>query len=120
MSKLPTKTLLKRKCDTLFSKIIREAGKCDWCGRDGRQVQLQCSHVVSRKYLKLRWDENNANALCAGCHMRWHSHPIEAIEWFKSKYPARYDYLMQEKIGTHKMTLEDYKQLYQNLKEQYA
>ena len=118
--KAPTKTSIKRKCDTLFSKIVRSAGVCDWCGKSSSQVQLQCSHVISRKYLKLRWDENNACPLCASCHMKWHSHPIQAMEWFKQKYPARYEYLQDAKIGTHKMTLDDYKELYNNLKQQYG
>lgn len=44
----------------------------------------------------VRWDMVNAIALCPGCHRfnpdSWHNDP-EIWDWFKSKWPARAEYL---------------------------
>lgn len=75
MAKKPTKTALKKKADTLFSLYIRARdGMCQRCGSSDR---LQCAHGFSRRYLGTRWDEENAWALCAGCHVYWTHRPLE-------------------------------------------
>jgi len=75
--------------DKLFSEYIRKraiqrvhgcerclAGKIDY-------KQLQCSHFIGRARRAVRWDEDNAVGLCAGCHMYLTSHPLEHVQWFK-------------------------------------
>jgi hypothetical protein len=61
--------------DSLFSKYIRvrDKWKCKRCGRqypngDGR---LQNSHFWSRNNWATRFDEENCDALCYGCHSLW-------------------------------------------------
>jgi hypothetical protein len=54
--------------DRLTSLIVRKRDrKCVTCG----SVQsLQCSHFYSRRYLSVRFDLRNCNAMCAGCNRR--------------------------------------------------
>ncbi|MET0465636.1 MAG: recombination protein NinG [Chitinophagaceae bacterium] len=54
--------------DRLTSLIVRKRDKrCVTCG----SVQsLQCSHFYSRRYLSIRFDLRNCNAMCAGCNRR--------------------------------------------------
>jgi hypothetical protein len=54
--------------DRLTSIIVRKRDKrCVTCG----SVQsLQCSHFYSRRYLAVRFDLRNCNAMCAACNRR--------------------------------------------------
>lgn len=54
--------------DRYTSLIVRRRdGRCVTCG----SVQgLQCSHFYSRRYLSIRFDLRNCNAMCAGCNRR--------------------------------------------------
>lgn len=72
--KKPSQKTLRNKADRLFSRMIRERdAACQSCGsRDG----LQCAHVFSRRYLKVRWNPDNAMALCSGCHVSFTHNPI--------------------------------------------
>lgn len=64
---------VKANCDRLFSKLIRSKGKCERCsGTDN----LQCAHIYSRKFGSVRFDEDNALCLCAGCHRWGHDNPL--------------------------------------------
>ncbi len=64
-----------KKLDKEFSAKVRERGKCARCGKSSG-VQLQCAHIFSRRHRAIRWDENNAICLCAGCHFWAHQNPI--------------------------------------------
>ena len=106
------RSVLKKKCDVVFSKIVRLGGKCERCGRT---TSLQCAHIISRSRLNLRWDLWNALCLCYGCHLQfWHRSPLEAITWFQEKYPERFEYLMKKKnvLLTDRV---DYEDLYKKL-----
>jgi 5-methylcytosine-specific restriction endonuclease McrA len=65
----------KKKCDVLFSKIIRSRGNCENCGTTRT---LQTSHIISRRYSHTRTYEPNAHCLCAGCHNKWHDDGVWA------------------------------------------
>jgi len=54
--------------DRLTLLIVRRRdGRCVTCG----PVQgLQCSHFYSRRYLSIRFDLRNCNAMCSGCNRR--------------------------------------------------
>lgn len=55
-----------KKADTLFSKYIRERdGKCVKCGKT---EYLQCSHFWPRAISHTRFDPENCDTLCYGCH----------------------------------------------------
>jgi len=54
--------------------------------------------------------------MCQRCHLWWsHKNPLDFTEWFKTKYPARYDYLMENRNKIIKRTEEDYKTLLENI-----
>lgn len=69
------RTTLRNKADRLFSLYIR--GRDRVCVKCGRQVNLQCAHVFSRRYMNVRFDPRNAVTLCAGCHKYFTHNPIE-------------------------------------------
>lgn len=77
----PKATDYKRWCDELFSLIVRSRGACQRCGS---QLNLQCSHIVSRGYLATRWNELNALCMDRGCHHWQHMNPLENEEWLAS------------------------------------
>lgn len=79
--------ILIKKLDIVFSKLIRSADACLYCGKTSAQAQLHCSHVYSRKNLATRWDEMNAKCLCSYHHRRWwHEQPAEAFQWLTEKW----------------------------------
>lgn len=63
--------------------VLKRDRVCQRCGTDKR---LQWSHVYTRTYRCIRWNPLNSVALCAGCHLWWHAHPIDAVDWFKEKF----------------------------------
>lgn len=96
--KQPSRTILKRRADILFSQYIRRRdGKCQRCGSMER---LQCAHIVSRAYLTIRWDPRNAMALCAGCHMYFTHHPIEWEMWVDDKFGEEYLLGLKREVRT--------------------
>ena len=115
--KLGTKTYYKKRADALCSKIVRMRDACQWCGRR-RSVQLQCAHVVGRNNHTLRFDEKNLLCLCAGCHRKAHDDPPEFITWFQKKYPAKMEYIMQNKNKITRRSAVDYKELVETLKKE--
>lgn len=81
--KKPKRMTLRNKCDKLFSLYIR--GRDKVCVRCGTSDRLQCAHVFSRRYLKVRFDPRNAFALCAGCHKYLTDYPIQHEDFFIDK-----------------------------------
>lgn len=112
-SKKPKKHTLgywKRQLDPLMSRLVREKGFCEKCGR--RNGVMNWSHVIGRTNLTLRWDIINALCLCYQCHLYfWHTEPLEATIWFHSKFPERYEYLMKNKNTILNRIEEDYIEL---------
>lgn len=68
----------KKKATELHSKIVRARGACEHCGTT---TNLQCAHIVSRRYSATRTDTDNAFCLCAGCHMAFTEWPIEFADF---------------------------------------
>lgn len=75
--------------DTVFSLYIRERDGwcCVRCGsrHEIRSMGLHCSHFFGRSKESTRFDEENADALCYGCHQVWGSNDREAYRAFKIK-----------------------------------
>jgi HNH endonuclease len=76
------KTHAKQAADRLFSTFIRTRdGACQEChSTEG----LQCAHLISRRYLATRWNDDNAVALCFRCHKRYTERPLEWDDWCAS------------------------------------
>lgn len=91
MRKVASPKGAKAKADRLFSLIIRARGACEACGAT---ANLQCAHIVSRRFSHTRCDEENAFCLCAGCHHHFTDHPVEFAEFVLRErgdtYPAVY------------------------------
>lgn len=80
----------KAKSDKLYSKIIRSRGHCEAIGWGNLKCgyQLQCAHIISRTYSKVRTDTSNSLALCATHHMYFH------------RWPREFSHFITEKIGS--------------------
>jgi hypothetical protein len=70
--------------DKLMSIIVRKRDKrCVTCGsRQG----LQCSHFYSRRYLSVRFDLRNCNAMCAGCNRRHNRDRVPYERYMRNTY----------------------------------
>ena len=81
--------------DREWSKYIRtrDGWKCQRCKKkySPPTSALHCSHYFSRGNWSVRFDEDNCEALCYGCHSHLGGNPHEH---------ARY---MVEKLGTKKL-----------------
>ena len=86
--------------DRLTSVIVRKRdGRCVTCG----SVQgLQCSHFYSRRYLSVRFDLRNCNAMCAGCNRR-HNRDRRPYERYMRK---RYGAGVVAELGGLRLSLE--------------
>lgn len=116
-----TKKSLKKACDILWALIIRSSnnGNCEICGKPAQNSH----HVIGRIIFALRWDLRNGVNLCISCHMfgkdSAHNNPIFFINWFKSKRPDDYEYLLTKKEMVKTFNIFDYQQIYKNLKIVY-
>ena len=70
------------KWDKVFSDAVRTRDKCS-CQRcnkyypSGKRQGLHCSHFYGRAKYSTRFDFDNAEALCYGCHQYLGSNPEE-------------------------------------------
>jgi 5-methylcytosine-specific restriction endonuclease McrA len=116
-TKLPV-SKIKKQCDKLVKEIvsIRDKDICQKCGERVYGSNRQRSHVIPVSAgNKLSFDPINLKVLCMHCHLYWwHKNPLEAREWFKEKFPTRYEYLMFHK-GIKQMKMYDWVELKQKL-----
>ena len=68
----------KGKATRLHSLIVRDRGSCEACGSGNN---LQCAHIISRKYSWTRTSLDNAFCLCARCHRHYTDNPVEFGEF---------------------------------------
>lgn len=107
---------LKKQIQVEFNRMVTEGQPCAYCGK--RFEKMDCSHVLSRGSADhLRFDILNVLPMCSKCHKWfWHDDPLNAIEWFKSRYPERYDYLLFAKSRFKKWTAGGLKQIRENIR----
>ncbi len=72
----------KAKATKLHAQLVRARGQCQSCGKTS---DLQCAHIISRRYSATRTLLENAFCLCAGCHMRFTEWPLEFAEFVDVK-----------------------------------
>ncbi len=72
--------------DAAFSEAVRERDDwtCNHCGiidtnaqMGGRPSIMDCSHIISRKYVSTRTYPDNALCICRGCHRKLGDNPPE-------------------------------------------
>lgn len=82
----------KAKADKLFSVVIRSVGYCEANGFNDIQCssQLQCMHIVSRKYNATRCDTRNAFSGCAAHHRFYTDHPREFSRFITQTWAQEY------------------------------
>ena len=75
------------KLDILFSKYVRlrADNHCEFCGKYFEFGRLQCSHFKGRRRHSVRYDPDNAAALCFGCHSYLGENPDVHTAWFKKR-----------------------------------
>lgn len=76
------------KADDIFSKYIRKRDKkCRRCfslvefNSKGDPISHQASHFQGRRKESTRFDEENVDTLCGGCHMYFTANPAEHYLW---------------------------------------
>jgi hypothetical protein len=79
------KKLLRKDADRLFSKRVRARGICEAAGFDDVVCNgvFETCHIVKRRYLSVRWDDENANCLCSAHHVYFTFHPIAEERFHK-------------------------------------
>lgn len=100
---------LKNKADRLFSLKVRELKSCIRCGS---KFNLQCAHIISRRYLATRYNLDNAVALCAKDHLYYTYRPLEWEAFIEEKFPNRLTKLKAQALLT---TTIDYQEIIDNL-----
>jgi len=86
------------KADKLFSLYIRHRAQftCERCLTyyQPPTSALHCSHFHGRSKKSVRWDKDNAAAICYGCHRYLGSHPVEHAQFFLKRLGrAKFDAL---------------------------
>lgn len=76
------------KADNVFSQFIRLRDmKCRRClspvklNDKGLPVSHQASHFHGRRKESTRFDEDNVDTLCGGCHSYFTANPAEHYQW---------------------------------------
>ncbi len=85
--------------DKIFSQYVRLRDKaCQRCGSG----KTACAHFHGRARKSVRWDEDNACALCFGCHSYLDSQAIDKVDFFKARLgEERFDLLNSRMRQTH-------------------
>lgn len=92
MPKLKTYKGAKAKADKLFSEAIRSVGYCEAEGYGDKPCtpQLQCMHIISRRFNSTRTDTRNGMAGCAAHHRYFTDHPREFSHFITDTWASQY------------------------------
>lgn len=98
--------------DILTSRIVRARDKkCVTCGK---YQNLQCSHFYSRRYLIIRFNLQNCNAMCANCNKRHNYNPLPYMRYMRKHYgPQVVEELHELRMSLEKVTDEQLRELYE-------
>ena len=101
--------------DRLVSVIVRRRDRrCVTCGETRG---LQCSHFYSRRYLAVRFDLRNCNAMCSGCNRRHNEEPGPYLRFMTERYGAgAVAELEGLRDGDEKVTDEELRQALERLR----
>tara|TARA_B100001250_G_scaffold157356_1_gene135213 strand:- start:200 stop:583 length:384 start_codon:yes stop_codon:yes gene_type:complete len=100
--------------DREWSKYIRtrDMWTCQRCSKqyDPPTSALHCSHFWSRGNWSVRFDEDNCEALCYGCHSYLGGNPVEFHKYYLEKLgQERFDALEKRKNTTKSGSIKYYK-----------
>lgn len=69
----------KHYADRLMANAVKDEEMC--CRYCGTQIDLEWCHVLSRRYLAVRWDRRNSMALCRTHHYMFTVNPLRWEQW---------------------------------------
>jgi len=79
--------------DKLFSQYVRMRDKwtCQRCQREygPGELGLHCSHFHGRRKQSVRFEPDNAAALCFGCHQHMHESPYDHVVFMRKRLGIR-------------------------------
>lgn len=96
--------------DKLTSIIVRRRDRqCVTCGS---RRNLQCSHFYSRRYLSIRFDLRNCNAMCSGCNRRHNFGPFPYLRFMERRYgPDAVSELHALRMAARKVTDDELREM---------
>ena len=84
----------KKRCWNLCREIVlkRDGDACQHCGKHVEGSDRQVSHVIPRSANgRMSVEPLNCKVMCYHCHLNWwHKNPVEAGQWFRETFPARW------------------------------
>jgi len=117
-----TRSNLIKKLDKLCSDLVKEKakGKCIKCDLVKKNVGV--SHYYSRRYLGTRWDLNNLDFACWGCHHHWLEKDKTPGSWYyqymiKKLGRTRFNKLKLKAYGITKFSNLDLQLMIDNFKK---
>ena len=79
---------------------IKWNNKCAKCNADGQVTKLDCHHLISAAFKRMRYDINNGLLLCSACHRfsRTSAHKGSMLfaDWLMRTYPKIWHYIIRE------------------------
>lgn len=117
------KKIKEKHLDSQFSKLVRlranyqcEAQIVRTC--DGVSGQMQCSHLMSRRFRSTRFAPHNACSHCASCHRYLGGNPLVFAEWIIGHMGREAsDDLRREALIVRKRSQPQMRDLYNEMKE---
>jgi len=108
-NKLKSLPRIHRRLFKLWSQLVREKNKCEYCGiskgeidKNGKILKkLDAHHYISRakKNSYLKWDINNGVCVCSGCHKfyedSFHRSPVTTMNWLIKTHPEKFNYILE-------------------------
>ena len=93
------------KWDKVFSEAVRTRDNwtCQRCSKyipEGKRQGLHCSHFFGRAKYSTRFDFENCEALCYGCHSHLGSHPSKHERHKKNKLGSKRFYKLMQRSNT--------------------
>jgi len=111
--------------DALFSNYVRsrDSYTCQRCKKyyEPPTRAIHAAHIFSRRHRGVRWDPENAIALCHGCHTFFTGDPEYFTEWVENRIGSNaYNLLKFKARKTTKYTKFDLSQIRKELKAKLA
>jgi hypothetical protein len=111
---------LKKKLDKVFSEYIRKRDsdykgncKCISCGKEYPAFggRIHAGHLFSRRYLSIRYSEQNVNSQCSYCNTFLNGNQIKAARGVENKWgKGTVDELESRMHVVVKLTRTDYEE----------
>ena len=88
---------------------------CVKCGKKVEGMNAHGSHIYNEgTYRSMSADSDNILTMCYYCHINWwHKNPLEASEWFRTKYPELYETL---KLRARELVVVNWEARWQEIK----